>query len=311
MGALVASLSSLFWGISDFLGGTASRRAHPLAVMRVTQGLTIAPLVAVVLVAGEAGRTGAIGWGVAAGLFSCVGLAAFYAALAAGTMGIVAPVAALGAVIPVVVGLAQGESPRPAQMAGIVVAIAGVVLASGPERVRTTLEPSTGDPGGGAGPAPAAPAELRVAPAVPTLAPTSPWRPLALAGLAAAAFGSVLAVVAEGSEVSVAMTLLAMRVTNALACALLLATAFRRATRPARADRRTLAAIAVTDLGAHTAYAMAVGGSSSVAISAVLASLYPAVTALLAWRVHGEHLARTQVAGVVAVLGGVALIAGG
>jgi uncharacterized membrane protein len=101
MAALLALLSSLLWGSGDFLGGTLSRRVHPVTVMQVTQGLGGVALLVIVVAAGEAGRTGAIGWGVAAGALGCIGLGAFYSALATGTMGVVAPVAATGVVIPV------------------------------------------------------------------------------------------------------------------------------------------------------------------------------------------------------------------
>ncbi len=279
MGALLAGLSSLLWGTGDFVGGTLSRRAHPVAVMRATQGFTAVVLAIAVVATGELGRTGAIGWGVAGGVLGCVGLGSFYAALAAGTMGVVAPIAATGVVIPVAIGLLRGESPQPAQFAGMALAIVGVILASGPERG-----------------ARAAGRETR--------------RPLVLAGIAALAFGGVLVVVAEGGEESVGMTLLVMRIVNAGIGTALLLTVLRRAPRPTRADLPQLGVVVVTDTGANWTYALA-AGMGQLSISAVLASLYPAVTALLAWRIHGERLARVQVVGVVATLVGVALIAAG
>lgn len=279
MGALLASLSSLLWGTGDFVGGTLSRRAHPMAVLRATQGLAAIALAGAVVVMGELGRTGAIGWGVAGGIMGCIGLGSFYAALAAGTMGIVAPIAATGVVIPVAVGLLQGDSPQPAQFAGMAITVVGVILASGPERG----------------------AEVRA---------RADRRPLVLAGIAAVAFGGVLVVVAEGGEESVAMTLLVMRLVNMAIGTLLLLTVLRRATRPTRADLPQLAVVAATDTGANWTYALA-AGMGQVSISAVLASLYPAVTALLAWRIHDERLSRVQVAGVAAALTGVALIAAG
>ncbi|WCO65966.1 EamA family transporter [Iamia majanohamensis] len=295
MGAALALLSSLLWGTGDFLGGTLSRRAHPVAVIRISQGLAAAALVVIVVLTGEAGRTGAIPWGIAAAVLGSLGLGSFYAALAAGTMGVVAPVAATGVVIPVVVGLVQGDSPSPLQMGGIVVAIVGVVLASGPER-RATLAEDVAE----------AATEADAA-AVPT---TASRRPLVLAGIAALGFGSALSLVAEGSESSVAMTLLVMRVATTVGCTLLLLTVLRAAPRPRRRDLPVLAAISATDAGANGTFAIA-STLGQVSVSAVLASLYPAVTALLAWRIHHESLRRIQVVGVVATLGGVALIAGG
>jgi drug/metabolite transporter (DMT)-like permease len=77
-----------------------------------------------------------------------------------------------------------------------------------------------------------------------------------------------------------------------------------------RGDLPLLVAIGVSDAAANGSYAIA-SRSSLVSVAAVLASLYPIVTALLAYRIHGERLRRIQVAGVVVTLLGVALIAGG
>lgn len=295
MAALLALLSSLLWGSGDFLGGTLSRRVHPVAVIRISQGLAAVALVVIVVATGEAGRTGAIGWGVAAALLGSLGLGSFYAALAAGTMGVVAPIAATGVTIPVIVGLAHGDSPSGLQLAGIVVAIVGVVLAAGPERRQAVA-------------ADVAQAAIEAdRDAVPA---TASRRPLVLAGVAALGFGSGLALVAEGSETSVAMTLLVMRVVTAVGCTALLLTALRRAPRPTIRDTPALATIAVTDAGANGLYAVATT-LAQISVSAVLASLYPAVTALLAWRIHHESLRPIQVIGVVGTLLGVALIAAG
>ena len=279
MAAVLALAASLLWGTGDFLGGTLSRRLHPAAVMRVTQLLALVGLLAIAAVAGELDAGGGyVGWGLAAGAVGTIALGSFYAALAGGTMGVVAPVAACGVVVPVGVGLAAGESPSLAQLAGIVVAVAGVVLASGPERSKG-----------------------------PTRATR---RPLVLAAVAAAGFGSVLVLVAEGSEHSVVMTLVMMRAANVVISSIVLAALVTDAGRPSRADAPTLLTIAVTDAGANGAYALATR-TALVSVSAVLASLYPAVTAVLAWRVHDERLRREQVAGVVLTLAGVALIAAG
>lgn len=279
MAVLLASLSSILWGTGDFLGGTLSRRAHPVAVMRTTQGLAGVALIVLVVATGEMGRTAAIPWGAAAGIFGCIGLGSFYAALAQGTMGVVAPVASTGVVIPVGIGLLQGESPSAAQFLGIVITVVGVVLASGPERTAA------------GGPSPS-------------------LRPLALSAVAAVGFGSALVLVARGSEHSVVMTLLVMRVVNTVVCAALMATLLRKVVRTQWSDLPSLAVIATTDASANGAYAIA-STMGLVSITAVLASLYPAVTAVLAWRFHGERLRAIQVVGVAATLGGVALLAAG
>ncbi|MDP9182858.1 MAG: EamA family transporter, partial [Actinomycetota bacterium] len=121
MSVALALLSSLLWGGSDFLGGTASRRLAAIVVVGASQLVALVLLVPLAVTVGE--RPDHLWAGVAAGLTVTAGLAAFYAALAAGTMGVVAPIAATGAVVPVVVGLVGGESPAAVQLAGIVVAL--------------------------------------------------------------------------------------------------------------------------------------------------------------------------------------------
>lgn len=308
MAAFLALLSSLLWGTGDFLGGTISRRVHPVAVMQATQTLAGLGLLVVAIGFGEMGRTGAIPWGAAAGALGFVGLGAFYAALAAGTMGVVAPIAATGVAIPVAVGLIRGDSPSGLQLLGIVVTVAGVIAASGPETGRADPETETEPTPDGALDATA---RTDVDPDEPPVhIPDRGLKPFLLAGVAAVCFGSALTLLAEGSQTSVALSLLVMRGVNATICTVLLLSLLRKAPRPTRADLPVLATIGATDATANGTFAVA-STMGQISISAVLASLYPAVTALLAWKLHGEQLLRIQVAGVAATLLGVALIAGG
>jgi drug/metabolite transporter (DMT)-like permease len=284
MSALLALLSSCLWGVSDFLGGTASRR------LPVTSVLGLSQLTALLLLVPVAAATGALdaprSYLLPAAVAGAVGIAAlgmFFRALSIGTMGVVAPVAALGVAVPVVVGLARGESPSAWQLAGIAVAVVGVVLASGPEL--------SGEGAGGA-------------------------TALLLAGGAAVGFGLVLLLVAEASDGdsgAVVMTLLTMRLTSVTLLTLLLLAVVRRRgwdLQVGRSDAALILAIGVFDVAANGTYAVA-SRSSLVSVASVLASLYPVVTALLAYRVHGERLRRVQVVGVAASLVGVALLAGG
>jgi drug/metabolite transporter (DMT)-like permease len=131
---VLALLSSLLWGTSDFLGGLHSRRRPPYAVVAGSQacGLVAIAVVAVLTSAWRA-PLGWLPWSVGSGLAGSAGLVCFYAALAGGTMGVVSPIAALGAVVPLLVGVLAGESPSALAVAGIVLALAGAVAASGPE----------------------------------------------------------------------------------------------------------------------------------------------------------------------------------
>lgn len=284
MPALLALLASLLWGTADFLGGTASRRLPTASVVGVSQLVALLGLVPVALVAGALDEPREyVVPGLLAGAAGLVALAAFYRALAVGTMGVVAPVAALGVVVPVGAGLVGGESPSAVQLAGIAVAIVGVVLASGPEL--------SGEGRGGA-------------------------LPLLLAGVAALGFGAVFVLIAEGTESgsfgSVVMTLLTMRLVSVvLLTTLLAATARSRGHELGvrRGDLPVLLAIGAFDVGANAAFAIA-AQSDLISVTAVLASLYPIVTVLLARQVHGERLVGVQVPGVVLALVGVVLLAG-
>lgn len=283
MSALLALLASLLWGAADFLGGTASRRVPVGSVLGLSQLTALLALVPVAAVTSEldADRSYVLP-ALLAGLVGMTALGAFYRALATGTMGVVAPIAALGVVVPVAAGLLGGESPSALQLLGIVVVVVGVVLASGPEL--------RGDGRGGAA-------------------------PLVLALVAAVGFGAVLVLIARGAEHSVVMTLLTMRLTSVVVLTgLLLALVRRRGweLKVTRAGLPLLAAVGVGDVLANGAYALAAEAEGAlVSVTAVLASLYPVVTVLLARQVHGERLRAMQVVGVVGALGGVALLASG
>lgn len=275
MAVVLALLASLAWGTADFLGGTASRRLPATAVVAYSQAFALAGVAVVAVATGAFGAdTGYIGWAIVAGICGVIGLSAFYSALATGTMGVVAPIAAMSVAVPVVVGVAQGDRPSALQTAGVVVSIIGVVLASGPE-VR-----------GGTG-----------------------RRPLLLAVVAAIGFGAVIVCVAKGARSDTVMTLFAMRATSVVLLGAV-AVAMRSRWSADRADLPLLAAIGAGDVGANALFAVA-STRGLLSVVSVLSSLYPAVTVLLARIVHAERLSPVQNTGVIAAIAGVALIAAG
>lgn len=278
MAVLLALLSSALWGTSDFLGGTATRRLPVSSVLGLSQ------LAALVVLTPLALRVGADGTSyvlpaVLAGLVGMVALGAFYSALATGTMGIIAPVASLGVLVPVVVGLARGEHPSALQLVGVLAAVGGVVLASGPE-----------------------------------LSGAAGLRPLLLALLAAVGFGVVVALVAAASRGGgpgrVVLVLVVMRLASLLALTGLLLATRRWQLGVATSDLPLVGVIGLFDVSANAFYALASRGHL-LSVVAVLASLYPVVTVLLARRVHAERLRRIQIAGVSTALAGVVLLAAG
>jgi drug/metabolite transporter (DMT)-like permease len=298
--ALFALLSSALWGSADFVGGLVSRRLRPVVVVAVSQGLAFCVVaVWVVSIGAWHDPHGYLPWAAAAGVVGPLALVAFYGALASGTMGVVAPIAAAGVMVPVLIGLASGDRPSVLQYLGIALAVLGVILASGPE-----LRSARGDDGPG-----------------PTAAQA---RAVVLALGAAVGFGFVLWFVARAGRTSVPMTIVTQRgVSTATMGVVLLITAARRSARPPRvtpvepeqASLRTrdlpiLAAVGLVDASANGFFAQASTGGL-LAVVSVLGSLYPVATALLARVILKERLLPIQLKGVAVALTGIVLIGAG
>src|SRR3954463_4050092 len=132
MGAIALALSSsVLWGVADFLGGLRSRTFPVAVVLGATYGASLTVMAVIVLARGEGPpSTGAVAASLGAGLVGILGLSAFYRALAIGTMSIVAPIAATGVALPVLVGIATGDRPGPICSAGLAAAVVGIVFAS-------------------------------------------------------------------------------------------------------------------------------------------------------------------------------------
>jgi drug/metabolite transporter (DMT)-like permease len=270
----LALLAALFLGIADFLGGVLSRRVAQITVLVLSQVVaTVAVLPRVLLEPIGADALPAFGWGALSGLGAAVGVSALYRALAIGTMGVVAPISALGVLVPVAAGVAGGDAPGVLLIVGMIIAVVGSVCASGPE-VRGRR--------GGA-------------------------KPVLLALVAAAGFGTNNLAVAWGSAHDISATLLSNVVTTLVLYLAALAV-LRTAPRARGRDLIGIVAIGVLGLVANLCFAVA-SDSGMLSVVAVCASVFPAVTAVLGWWFLKERLLPVQVAGVVLVLGGVALVA--
>jgi drug/metabolite transporter (DMT)-like permease len=260
MAILLSLISSLMWGISDFAGGLISKRRPAMAI--VGMGACIGTLLATLGVLVHDGWHGSFG------------LVCYYLALSTGTMGVVAPVTSLGTVVPVVVGLASGETPSMVTASGIAVAIMGVVLTSGPE-----------------------------------FAGEAPVRPVFIAVLAGIGFGFFFVFMDRGANSSPMLTLWSMRAT--VGGVFLVAALGRRSTFGVRGvDYAWILGIAAFDLGANLTFGIA-STKGFVSITSVLASLFPVITVLLARYVLKERLRNVQKAGVAVTMAGVALISAG
>lgn len=270
--AIVALASSVVWGTSDFVAGLTSRRIPAAAVVGWSQGAALVAMTILVATRPwvEAGTW--VGWSLVAGTAGTTGLVAFYAALSSGTMGVVAPIASMGVVVPVVLGVLRGEAPSTMTWAGIVVAVTGIVLASGPE-----------------------------------LSGRVSARPVVLAGVAALGFGLALYALDTGGRVSIVHTLWGMRMATVLIFAVA-ATLTRSVGSVVPRDLPLLTAIGLADLSANALFAVA-SSRGLLSVASVLGSLYPVVTVLLARFVLHERLLRVQQVGVGLTLVGVALIA--
>ncbi|CAM5514012.1 hypothetical protein STENM327S_07006 [Streptomyces tendae] len=285
MTALFALATSLLWGMADFGGGVLTRRTPALTVVVVSQSIAVVVLGTIVAATGAWSEASPHLWfAVAAGLVGPVAMLAFYQALALGPMGVVSPLGSLGVAVPVTVGLVLGERPGVPQFAGILVAVAGVVLAGGPQ--------------------------LRGAPVQ--------RRAVALTLVAAFGFGAVMALIAEASTTltGLFLALFVQRVTNVAAGGLALWVSVRRGARALAEPGLPLGAlpalafVGLADVAANGTYSIA-AQHGPVTVAAVLASLYPVVTALAARGFLSERLRAVQAAGAGLALVGTLLLATG
>jgi drug/metabolite transporter (DMT)-like permease len=272
--ALLALAASALWGTSDFGGGLMSRKLHPSAAVLISQALALAGLLVLLpflhVPAGSYMLTGA-----AAGVIATLSLAAFYRAMADAPMSLVAPITAGGTAIPVLVGIGRGEHLGLLQLTGIAVTLIGIVLASGPE-FRSGVHVRR--------------------------------QALMFAIGAAVGFGIAYTLLALAAGTSVYGTLLCQRIGGLLVLGpLVLRAGILKEVGLTARRLGALALIGGCDITANGSYALA-ASRGDLAVAAVLASLYPVVTALLARGILAERLRRVQSVGVIAALGGVLLL---
>jgi drug/metabolite transporter (DMT)-like permease len=288
MTALFALATSLLWGLADFGGGLLTRRVPALTVVVVSQTVAALVLGIVVVATGGWSEAGPQLWfAVAAGAVGPVAMLSFYKALALGPMRVVSPLGSLGVAVPVSVGLIVGERPGLLQFAGVAVAVVGIVLAGGPE--------------------------LRGAPVQ--------RRAVVLTLVAAFGFGTVMSLIAEASTTlsGLFLALFVQRLTNIAVGGTALYLSVRRGGRALpevggaaviRDSLPALAFVGLADVAANGTYSIA-AQHGPVTVAAVLASLFPVVTALAARGVLGERLRGVQAAGAGLALVGTVLLATG
>jgi drug/metabolite transporter (DMT)-like permease len=279
---LTPLVSSAAYGVSDYLGGVASRRSSALGVVAVAYPTSVIGMALLALVVPGDSTYAGLAWGAASGAVMAFAIWWFYLALAAGPISVVSPVTAvLVAAIPVVVGVAQGEQPQGWAWAGIALGLAAVVMVScdltGKQR--------------------------RVQPAT-----------LVLAIAAGTAFALSFVLTAEIPTGSGMLPLVAARATATLVVFTFLVTQHRgRQAVPWSQRLRSWAVpvlIGVVDVVANVAmyFTFQFG---DLALGSLVIALYPAFTVALAVLVLREHIHRIQISGLLAAVCSVLLVHAG
>ena len=287
MAVILGLLASITYGGADFLGGLASRRAHVFTVVLVSQ-LTGTLLLVVTLpfFLDDDYSHDAVAWGAAAGVAGAFGVTALFKGLAKGRMSVVAPITGtVAAGLPVIVGLVSGERPSGVALTGVIVALVSVVLVSASEHGVEDDE-----------------AERPGAPGI-----MAQGMPEALT--AGASFGLFFIFLDNAGDAAGLWPLVGARASSitVMGVALLVA---RAPIRPPVGTLQMIAGAGVLDVAANLFYLLATR-RGLLSLVAVLTSMYPATTVVLARIVLKEKLTRIQLAGLLLAGAGIAAIAAG
>jgi drug/metabolite transporter (DMT)-like permease len=281
LAAALALASALSYGISDFAGGifSKSRSVYTVAVAsQLTAGLATA-LVAVL--AGGAPNAADFGYGAAAGLGGAVGIVFLYRGLSRGRMGVVAPISGTGAaLVPVVVGIASGESPSALVWLGIVLAFPAIYLIP---QVDSSLQPGSSEP-----PRPSAAGDGVVA------------------GLGFGAEFALIGQIGDGAGF-LPLTLMQVVIGGTIALA---AIALRQPLLPRGPGKAPVFAFGLLGMAATVMFQLATRQGLLTVVS-VIASLYPAATVAMAALFLGERIGRLQIIGLAFAAAAVVLISVG
>jgi drug/metabolite transporter (DMT)-like permease len=268
-------VAALTWGSGDFGGGLLVRRMPLFGVVLVSQLVGMAVSLVLAILRGESAPLPAdFGWAVLGGLAGAIGISALYQGLAIGRMGIVAPITGvITALIPVLAGVVLEGLPKPLVILGIGLAFLAVILVS------RVADDRAGPSGVG------------------------------LALLAGIAIGGVGVAISQISDGHVFGPLTVLRASEALLIATIVIIG-KRAWRPDLRLSPALAGVGILDMAGNGAFILAVQ-AGSLAVAAVLSSLYPVTTVVLASLLLRERITRTYGAGIALAVAGIACIAAG
>lgn len=276
MEVLLGSLTSILYGVADFLGGEAARKVSAATVVVWAGFFSFPLLLVVVLLLGGDARTSDYLIGFAAGASGAIGLVMLFAGLAKGRAAVVAPVAAaLGAIIPFAVGVLSGDRPSILAWVGVVIAIPAIALSAW-----------TDDDEGS-------------------------WRVGLLYGsVAGVGFGGFAAIIGFTDPTSELLPLVPARGAVIVVVLALSGLGVWRLQPFSEAPRSIILANGVLDVSANITLLIALR-AGSFALAAVAASFYPAVTVILARLVNREYLRKRQMVGIGFTLFALGLIAVG
>jgi drug/metabolite transporter (DMT)-like permease len=276
LSSLFGLLSALSWGAGDFTGGIVSRRvgAYRAAFYGEATGLIFLAIMLIFVREPIPGWT-SWGWSAAAGAIGAVGLVLLFRSLAEGWMSVAAPVSALmGAVLPVIFsGLTEGM-PGPLKYAGFALALVAIWLISKGEGAQKELHLHLAD--------------LRM--------------PL----FSGVCFGFYFILIRQGSHIATIWPMVAARSAGSIVL-FFFALANRQLSWPDRHTSPLVFLNSAGDIGGNTFYILA-GQAGRLDVAAVLGSLYPGTTILLAGLLLHEHLNRQQWVGILAALTAIVLM---
>ena len=275
MAALLALIASLTWGVADYMGGIASRKASPTQVLVVAypSGAVIITLMAFLAVPGEFSKDAAL-WGVLAGSIGALAVALLYIALSRGPMGVVSPITAvMSGAVPTAVGLLNGERLTLFGITGIAIAALAVILVSREKGEHVKVAPST----------------------------------ILISIASGSAIGLYLSALSLAPVESGIWAATVGRWTSSILVAVVVFAVIKNFTR--NGFPWMLAIVSgFLDATANAVFQLA-SQRGLLSIVAVLGSLYPATTALLARFLIQERLSRIQIVGVLLAFLAAALLA--
>ncbi len=275
MAALLALIASLTWGVADYMGGIASRKASPTQVLVVAypSGAVIITLMAFLAVPGEFSTDAAL-WGVLAGSIGALAVALLYIALSRGPMGVVSPITAvMSGAVPTAVGLLNGERLTLLGITGIAIAALAVILVSREKGEHVKVAPST----------------------------------ILISIASGSAIGLYLSALSLAPEESGIWAATVGRWTSSILVAVVVFAVIKNFTRNGFPWKLAIVS-GFLDATANAVFQLA-SQRGLLSIVAVLGSLYPATTALLARFLIQERLSRIQIVGVLLAFLAAALLA--